>query len=61
MLAFAKTMESPCRSCEYIHHDKDECAKDCDKLSTFQAAILRLDEINIKNFQVRSLPARKAV
>jgi hypothetical protein len=61
MLAFAKTMESPCRNCEYIHHDKDECAKNCDRLSTFQAAILRHDEINIKNFQVRPQPARKAV
>lgn len=61
MLAFAKTMESPCRSCEYIHQDKDECAKNCDRLSTFQAAILRNDEISIKNFQVRSMPARKAV
>jgi hypothetical protein len=61
MFAFARTMESPCRSCEYIHHDKDECAKDCDRLNTFQAAILRHDEVNIKNFEVRSLPARKAV
>jgi hypothetical protein len=53
MLATAKTVESPCRNCEYIDQDKDECAKDCDKLSAFQAAILLHDEINIKNFQLR--------
>jgi hypothetical protein len=66
MLAFAKTVESPCKSCEFIDRDKDECSKDCLRLSAFQAAILRRDEINIKNFQVRnfqmrSLAAGKAV
>lgn len=61
MLVSAKTTESPCRKCQFIDQDKDECAKDCVRLSAFQAAILRNDEINIKNFQIRSLPARKAV
>ncbi len=62
MLAFAKTVESPCRNCQYIDQDKDECAKDCVKLSAFQAALLRLDEINIKNFEIRSpIMARRAV
>ena len=58
MLAFVKTIESPCKSCEFIDQDKDECSKDCLRLSAFQAAILRRDEINIKNFQVRSFPMR---
>lgn len=61
MLAYARTVESPCRSCEFIDRDKDECSKDCLRLSAFQSAILRHDEINIKNFEVRSLQMRKAV
>ncbi|MGA2224304.1 MAG: hypothetical protein ABSH41_07680 [Syntrophobacteraceae bacterium] len=62
MLAFARTVESPCRNCQYIDQDKDECAKDCVKLSAFQAALLRLDEINIKNFEIRSpILARRAI
>ena len=66
MLAFARTVESPCKSCEFIDRDKDECAKDCLRLNAFQAAILRRDEINIKNveirsFQMRSFEAKKAV
>lgn len=59
MLAFAKTIESPCRSCELIDHDKDVCAKGCLRLSAFQAAILLDDEINIKNFQVRNFQTRR--
>ena len=58
MLTLAKTIESPCRSCEFIDHDKDECAKECLRLSTFQAAILLHDEINIKNFDVRNFRIR---
>ncbi len=58
MPAFVRTVESPCRSCEFIDHDKDECAKDCLRLSAFQAAILRHDEINIKNFEVRNFMMR---
>ena len=61
MLALAKTIESPCRSCEFIDHDKDVCAKDCLRLSAFQAAILLHDEINIKNFQVRNFQIRSFV
>jgi len=53
------TIESPCRSCEFIDHDKDECAKECLRLSTFQAAILLHDEINIKNFDVRNFRLRR--
>lgn len=59
MLALAKTVESPCRSCEFIDHDKDVCAKDCLRLGAFQAAILLHDEINIKNFQVRNFQIRR--
>ncbi len=61
MLALAKTVESPCRNCEFIDHDKDVCAKDCLRLSAFQAAILLHDEINIKNFQVRNFQIRRLV
>jgi len=66
MLAFVRTVESPCKSCEFIDRDKDECARDCLRLNAFQAAILRRDEINIKNFEVRnfqmrSIRAKKAV
>ncbi|MGO9016827.1 MAG: hypothetical protein ACLQVJ_00600 [Syntrophobacteraceae bacterium] len=59
MLALAKTVESPCRSCEFIDHDKDECAKECLRLSAFQTALLLHDEINIKNFDVRSFRIRR--
>lgn len=58
MIPFARTLESPCRKCENIDQNKEECARNCAKLSAFQVAILRQDEINIKNFQVRySQPA----
>ncbi len=53
MLPAIKTFESPCRNCEHIDRDKEECAKECARLHAFQAAILRRDEINIKNFQIR--------
>ncbi|MGA3113682.1 MAG: hypothetical protein ABSF90_04525 [Syntrophobacteraceae bacterium] len=59
MLALAKTIESPCRSCEFIDHDKDECAKECLRLNAFQTALLLHDEINIKNFDVRSFRIRR--
>lgn len=58
MFPFSKTVESPCRKCENIDQNKEECAKDCAKLEAFQVAILRHDENNIKNFRFRySLPA----
>ncbi len=53
MIPFVKTIESPCRTCENIDRNKEECAEGCAKLEAFQQAILRNDEINIKNFQVR--------
>jgi hypothetical protein len=53
MIPFVKTIESPCRTCENIDRNKEECAEGCAKLGEFQRAILRNDEINIKNFQVR--------
>ncbi len=53
MIPFVHTVESPCRKCENIDQNKEECARDCVKLSAFQVAILRHDEINIKNFQIR--------
>jgi hypothetical protein len=53
MISFAKTVESPCRKCENIDQNKEECSRDCARLNAFQIAILRHDEINIKNFQIR--------
>ncbi|MFZ2444753.1 MAG: hypothetical protein WAW37_00205 [Syntrophobacteraceae bacterium] len=53
MIPFVKTVESPCRRCENIDQNKEECARDCAKLNAFQIAILRHDEISIKNFQFR--------
>lgn len=61
MVPFVRTVESPCRKCENIDQNKEECAKDCAKLNAFQVAILRHDEMSIKNFQIRfnSLAERK--
>lgn len=60
MIPFASTVESPCRRCENIDQNKEECSRDCPRLDAFQIAILRHDEINIKNFQVRyTSPAGK--
>ncbi len=52
----ARTMESPCRSCENIHQNKEECSRDCDRIQAFQAAILQLDERNIKDFALKFNP-----
>lgn len=49
-LSFARTIESPCRSCENVHLNKEECSKECDRLRAFQDAILRYDERSIRNF-----------
>jgi hypothetical protein len=59
MLALAKTVESPCKSCEFIDCDKDVCAIDCLRLNAFQSAILLGEEIHIKNFRIRNLPTRR--
>jgi hypothetical protein len=48
--SFARTIESPCRSCENVHLNKDECSKECDRLRAFQDAILHYDERTIKDF-----------
>ncbi len=53
MMHLVRTVESPCRRCENIDQNKEECSKDCAKLNAFQAAILRHDENEIKNFQFR--------
>lgn len=49
-LSFAKTIESPCRCCENVHLNKDECGKECERLRAFQDAILNFDERTIKDF-----------
>jgi hypothetical protein len=51
--SFAKTVESPCRTCENVHLNKDECSRNCDRLHAFQDEILRFDERNIKDFRLR--------
>lgn len=60
LISFVKTDESPCRRCENIDRNKEDCAKGCAKLNAFQVAILRYNENNIKDFQIRcSAVARK--
>jgi len=49
-LSFAKTIESPCRCCENVHLNKEECSKECERLRAFQDAILNYDERTIKDF-----------
>ena len=51
--SFSRTMESPCRTCDNVHLSKEECAKDCSKLEAFQDAILRQDERNIEDFEMK--------
>jgi hypothetical protein len=51
--SFSRTIESPCRTCENVHLNKEECSRDCDRLQAFQNAILRLDERSIKDFGVK--------
>jgi hypothetical protein len=54
----AQTIESPCRKCENVHLNKEECSRDCDRLHAFQDAILSYDERNIKNFGLKYNPAK---
>ncbi|MCE5244592.1 MAG: hypothetical protein ABFD98_07740 [Syntrophobacteraceae bacterium] len=49
----AQTIESPCRKCENVHLNKEECSRNCDRLRAFQDAILTYDERNIKNFGLK--------
>ena len=55
---FGKTVESPCRECENIHLNKEECGRNCEKLKAFQDAILRHDERNIKAFRLKNAAPR---
>ena len=50
---YARTVESPCRTCENVHASKEECSRDCDRLQAFQDALLRDDEASIKNFAMK--------
>jgi len=52
-ISFDRTMESPCRTCENVHVNKEECSKECLRLQAFQDAIIRYDERNIKDFGVK--------
>ena len=52
MVVIARTMESPCRTCENVHLNKEECSKECVRLQAFQDAIVRYDERSIKDFRV---------
>jgi hypothetical protein len=49
-----RTIESPCRKCENIDMNKEECSDDCARLREFQNAILFYEESNIKEFGIRS-------
>jgi hypothetical protein len=61
-VSFSRTVESPCRTCENVHLNKEECSEDCERLQAFQDAILHYDERSIKDFGVKySLPKGKRV
>lgn len=57
-ISFSRTMESPCRSCENVQQNKEECSRECDRLRAFQDAILSVDERVIKDFGAKSQLAR---
>jgi hypothetical protein len=60
--SLSRTVESPCRTCENVDEDKEECSRDCEKLHAFQDAILLYDERSIKDFGVKcNLPKGKRV
>jgi hypothetical protein len=50
---YARTVESPCRTCENVNGSKEECSGNCDRLKAFQDALLRFDEASINNFAVK--------
>ena len=50
---YARTVESPCRTCENVNASKEECSRNCDRLQAFQDALLYYDEANIKNFAMK--------
>jgi len=52
-VTFSRTMESPCRTCENVHLNKEECSRNCARLQAFQDAIIHYDERSIKDFGVR--------
>ena len=52
--SFSRTIESPCRSCENIDMNKEECSTDCAKLHAFQDAVLHFEEFSIKEFGLKS-------
>jgi hypothetical protein len=49
-----RTIESPCRKCENVDMNKEECSDDCSRLREFQDAILFYEEFNIKEFGLRT-------
>ncbi len=53
-VSLAKTIESPCRRCENVHMNKEECSDDCAKLRDFQDAILFYEEFSIKEYGLKS-------
>jgi hypothetical protein len=50
---YARTVESPCRTCENVDASKEECSRTCDRLRAFQDALLRYDEASINNFTAK--------
>ena len=53
-VSFARTIESPCRTCENVHMNKEECSDDCARLRDFQDAVLYYEEFNIKEFGLKA-------
>jgi len=53
IITFDRTMESPCRTCENVHLNKDDCSKQCLRLQAFQDAIVHNDERIIKDYGLR--------
>ena len=45
---YARSIESPCRNCENVHANKEECSRVVTGCG--QDAILRNDEASIKHF-----------
>lgn len=61
-VSLSRTIESPCRTCENVDQNKEECSRDCERLQAFQDAILHYDERSIKDFGVKyNIPKGKRV
>jgi predicted Fe-S protein YdhL (DUF1289 family) len=48
-----KTVESPCRGCSRLAEDRELCMRGCDRLETFQRAMVRFQEEKVHWFSAR--------